>query len=95
MPFDFFDYLTPSGAEGTRRMRIFTGLIGAVLGGVIGYFVGHVLQETPAAPIINAVFGALIGGGLGALFSLYVVMALVIVVVFVGALLWNVYFGAG
>ena len=93
MPLDFFDFLAPSGAEGTRKMRIFTDLIGAVLGGVIGYFVGHVLQDAPAAPITNGVFGAVIGGGLGALFSLYVVIGLVIVLVFAGALLWKIYFG--
>lgn len=93
MPLDFFDYLAPSGAEGTRKMRIVTGLIGAVLGGVMGFFLGNVLRDEPVWAGTNAIFGALIGGGLGALFSAFVILGLVLVVIFAGAVLWNVYVG--
>lgn len=90
---DFNDFLGPTGTEGTRKTRIFTGLIGAVLGGPIGYGLGHFFQSDPASAITNGIFGALIGGGLGALFSFYVILGLVIILAVGAAVAWNIFLG--
>ncbi len=90
---DFFDFFGLSGAEGTRRMRIFTGSIGALLGGIIGYFVVTELQAEPFPAFVNGAFAAVAGGGLGALFSAYVVLGLSVVLFVVAAVVWQIYFG--
>ncbi|MBT8411165.1 MAG: hypothetical protein KJP02_05140 [Octadecabacter sp.] len=91
---DFFDFFQSNGTEGTKRMRILTGSIGALLGAVIGVALFHVLQAEPASAVTNGIFGALIGGALGALFSFYVLIGLLFVVFFVAVFLWQ-YFVTG
>jgi len=86
---DFFDIFQPNGTEGTKRLRVVTGTIGALLGAVIGAALFHVVQAEPASAVTNGIFGALIGGALGALFSTYVLLGLLFVIFFVGVFLWQ------
>ncbi|SLN58390.1 hypothetical protein [Pseudooctadecabacter jejudonensis] len=87
---DFDDLFGPTGTEGTRWTRILTGAVSAVLGGGLGVFAASVLQETA---LTWGVMGALVGGFFGAVFSFWVLLGLLAVLVaglYVG---WTVYFG--
>lgn len=87
---DWHDLLSPLAVEGTRRMRIFTGLVGALAGGGLGYLWWSLELGGPDAPILTVLIGAALGGGLGALFSLLVVGVLLALVVVAGIIAWNV-----
>jgi hypothetical protein len=68
---DFGDFLASAvgdfAAEGTRKMRVMTGSICAVIGGVLGFVYGG--AETTLDLVGIVVFGVLCGGGIGALFT--------------------------
>lgn len=86
---DFGDFLNATGTEGSRRLRIITGTIGALLGGGIGTLSGFAIGEASFAPVTHGIIGAVAGGGLGALFSGYVLFGLILVVVFGIAFAWK------
>ena len=89
--FDDFDFFT--GTEGTRRLRIFTGLIGAVIGGVLGYFYSTVSASAAPPSLAYGFGGAAVGGFFGAIFSAYVLLGVIVVVVVVAVISWQWIFG--
>ena len=80
--FDDFDFFT--GTEGTRRLRIFTGLIGAVIGGFLGYFYSTVSASAAPPSLAYGFGGAAVGGFFGAIFSAWVLLGVIVVAVLVG-----------
>jgi hypothetical protein len=68
------------GALGTPKMRIATGGICAVIGGGIGYFLAD--PDIPFQTYEMVVWGVLLGGGLGALFTSVVLGCLILAVIF-------------
>ena len=88
--FDLFD-LHPNGTEGTRWMRIVSGLTGLLVGGGIGYLYGT--EIATGGWLGSTVIGGLLGGFFGALFSFYVILGLAVILAIVGVIAWQVYFG--
>ena len=86
---DLEDFLTTTALEGSRRTRIFTGLIGAVLGGGIGALWGLIDAGTTLAAFGNGAIGVVLGGLLGALFSGLVLLGIIFAVVLTGFLMWT------
>lgn len=87
---DFFD-ITPTGTEGTRRMRIISGLVGLLIGGALGYLYGTEVAE--GGWLGATVIGGVVGGFFGAIFSFYVILGLIVVIVVAAVIAWQVYFG--
>ena len=88
---DWGDFLTPLGTEGTRAMRIVTGLIGGLVGGGLGYLWWSLELGDPMSPALTVLIGAVLGGALGALFSLLVLGVLLTLVVVAGIIAWQVF----
>ena len=88
---DFYDFFSPTGTEGTRRMRIVTGVLGALAGAGLGVFGASVMEETA---LVWGVIGALLGGFFGAVFSFLVVVGLLVVFAVVLVVGWTIYFGS-
>lgn len=85
---DFNDFFGPTGTEGTRGMRIATGLLGAVAGGAAGWGSAVLLE---ASSVAWGVIGTLLGGFFGAAFSFAIIVGLLMglgVVLFVVASLY-------
>jgi len=80
--FDISDFLTGGIGDltilGSRKMRIFTGLTGAVIGGLFGYFLGG--GDTILEIVGMVIVGVIFGGGLGALFSSGILLVIFIAV---------------
>ncbi|KPP87115.1 MAG: hypothetical protein HLUCCA08_04120 [Rhodobacteraceae bacterium HLUCCA08] len=87
---DWHDLFGPIGTEGTRRMRIVTGLIGALAGGGIGYLWWIAELGDPMSPVLTVLIGAALGGAFGALFSLLVVGALLAILAVAAIIAWQV-----
>lgn len=86
---DFGDFLNATGAEGTKWMRIVTGIIGAIVGGAIGALYGAAIVKTTLASVLYGALGVLLGGGLGALFSGFIFFALIVVVCIAASVAWQ------
>ncbi|MEY1555058.1 hypothetical protein AB3Y40_05435 [Yoonia sp. R2331] len=88
---DDFDLVT--GTEGTKWTRIVTGLVGALLGGLLGYFYSTVSASAAAPSLVYALGGAAVGGFFGAIFSFWVILGLLIVVAVAGVIGYQWLFG--
>ena len=73
---DQFDPLQLSELGGPRLRKV-TGIIGALVGAAIGYFMAGVLQTNA---ILFTAGGLIAGAGLGWLFSFFVVLGGIILV---------------
>ena len=90
---DFDEFLSTVGVAGSRKIRIITGALGAVIGGGLGVFAGPILSESAMAAYSHGFIGALVGGGLGALFSGLIVFGLLVVVGVAAVVGWQIYTG--
>lgn len=84
--------LGPTGTEGTKWMRIVSGLVGAGLGGLMGYFYSTIGSAT-LSWLVYVTGGALVGGFFGALFSFYIILGLVVILAVGAVLVYQWYFG--
>ncbi|WP_071673655.1 hypothetical protein [Nioella nitratireducens] len=91
--FDLWDIFTPSGIEGSRRMRLFTGGIGALIGGGIGFLAAKIAGGALLDMVSYTAAGALICGLLAALFSALVIAFLAAAVACGAVVLWQTYLG--
>ena len=88
--FDFLSDFGSIGTEGSRRMRIFTGCIGALGGGALGAVIASVTKGTTFYMISYGFVGALVGGFLAALFSAMVIIGLLCLLAVVAVVGWEV-----
>ena len=91
---DWGDLFAASAGEGSRRMRWIAAIIIGLLGAAIGAFWGAEFGETDLAPYSHGFIGAIVGGGLGALFAFAVFVLLAIVLVVAVIVGWQVMTGA-
>lgn len=77
------------GVAGTRNMRIFTGILGLLAGGGIGYGVAQFSDVTALGAAGYTATAGLLGGVLGAAYSGLVIIWLVIVFGVAAVVLWQ------
>ena len=87
------DFDLSAGTEGTKWMRIVSGAIGALLGGLLAYFYSTVSASAAAPSFAYALGGAAVGGFFGAVFSFWVWVGLLIVVAVAGLIGYQWLFG--